>query len=45
MVRLLGLEGKVKDPQRFFTDALLYEINQFDEAKIREQARAFRPAD
>ena len=45
MVRFLGLEGKVKDPQRFFTDALLDEINQFDEAKIREQARAFRPAD
>lgn len=45
MVRILGLEGKVKDPQRFFTDVLLDEINQFDEAKIREQARAYRVAD
>ncbi len=45
MVRILGLEGKVKDPQRFFTDALLDDINRFDEAKIREQARAYRVAD
>lgn len=45
MVRFLGLEGKVKDPGRFFSDALLNEINQFDEAKIREQARAYRVAD
>jgi NitT/TauT family transport system substrate-binding protein len=45
MVRFLGLEGKVKDPQRFFNDGLLDEINQFDEAKIREQARAYRLPD
>ncbi len=45
MVRFLGLEGKVKDPERVFTDVLLDEINQFDEAKIREQARSYRPAD
>jgi len=45
MVRSLGLEGKAKGPGRFFTDILLDEINQFDEAKIREQARSYRVAD
>jgi NitT/TauT family transport system substrate-binding protein len=45
MIRFLGLEGKVKDPERVFTDVLLDEINQFDEAKIREQARTYRVTD
>lgn len=45
ILRLLALEGKVRDPQRFFTDTLLDEINQFDEARIREQARTFRLPD
>jgi NitT/TauT family transport system substrate-binding protein len=45
IVKFLGLEGKVGNPERFFTDALLDDVNRFDEGKIRGQAKAYRVTD
>jgi len=38
-VKFLGLEGKV-DPAQFYTNDLVADVNNFDEAKVIAQARA-----
>ena len=41
-VKFLGLEGKVPGVERFFTNEFIERINDFDEAKIAEQARTYK---
>jgi NitT/TauT family transport system substrate-binding protein len=38
---LLGLKGKV-DPEKFYTDELIAQINDFDEPKLRAWARGLK---
>ena len=40
--RFLGLEDQVKDTSRFFTNALIDDVNAFDAETIRRQAREFK---
>ena len=40
-LRFLGLEGKLKDPYRYYSNELIDDINKFDVEKIRTQARNF----
>ncbi len=40
-VRYIGVADKIKDPSPFYTNALIDEINSFDQGKIVEQARTF----
>jgi NitT/TauT family transport system substrate-binding protein len=41
-INLAGLQDKVKDPSGLYTNALIDEMNDFDRAKIVEQARSFK---
>src|SRR5262249_35329750 len=36
-----GLQDKIKDPSSFYTNELVVEANQFDKARIREEAKSF----
>jgi NitT/TauT family transport system substrate-binding protein len=40
-LKFLGMEGKIKDPYRYYSNELIDEINKFDVEKIRAQARSF----
>ena len=42
--KLMGLDAqKVGDIRRFYTNDLVDAINDFDEGKVRRQARDYRP--
>jgi len=41
-VKFLGLEGKVPNVERYFTNEFIAKINDFDDAKIAEQARTYK---
>ena len=41
-VKFLGLEGKVPNVERFITNEFIEKINDFDGAKIAEQARTYK---
>ncbi len=43
-VRFLGLEGKLPNVETYYTNEWIDFINQFDEDKVREQARNFKIA-
>ena len=40
-LRFLGLEGKLKDPYKYYSNELIDDVNKFDVEKIRTQARNF----
>ena len=41
-VKFLGLEGKSSGVDRFFTNEFIEKINDFDEARIIEQAKNYK---
>jgi NitT/TauT family transport system substrate-binding protein len=41
-VEFQGFKGKIKDVSSLYTNDLIADINNFDEAKIRKQARDFK---
>jgi NitT/TauT family transport system substrate-binding protein len=41
-IDFLGLEGKIKDPSAFYTNALIDAINEFDHDAVIEQAKTFK---
>jgi NitT/TauT family transport system substrate-binding protein len=41
-IEFVGLQNEIKDVTRLFTNDLIDEINQFDAATIREDARSFK---
>ncbi len=40
-LRFLGLEGKLKDPYKYYSNELIDDVNRFDVEKVRTQARNF----
>ncbi len=40
-LKFLGLEGKIKDPYKYYTNELIDDVNRFDVERIRTQARNF----
>ena len=41
-LKFLGLEGKIANVDRFFTNEFLAKVNDFDEARIVEQAKNYK---
>ncbi|MBB3181635.1 NitT/TauT family transport system substrate-binding protein [Variovorax sp. Sphag1AA] len=41
-LRIYGMDNRIKDPTRFYTNDLIADINNFDKSQVIEQARNFR---
>lgn len=42
VVKLLGLESRIKDYKAFYTNDLVDEVNRFDAKQIEDQARSYK---